>query len=172
MPITVDILKTFPNPVFVETGTYKGDGIMAALGAGFEQIISIENDLTHVARVESLFGRNPKVMLTIGDSRYCLWPSIMTIEQPCTFWLDAHGDGPITPESSTVPEEIGAIRRHAIQTDIEVGHFVLINDMRLMPWLAPALMSSPALFGANASFVRIDSPRFKRDILVVRPDYR
>jgi hypothetical protein len=42
MSMTVDILKNYPNEVFVETGTYKGDGIQMALDCGFKAIYSFE----------------------------------------------------------------------------------------------------------------------------------
>ena len=41
MPINFN-LKKYKNSVFLETGTYQGDGIKKALEAGFEKIYSIE----------------------------------------------------------------------------------------------------------------------------------
>jgi len=43
MPIAFD-LKQFLNPVFIETGLWRGHGVVAAIHAGFEKIYSIEVD--------------------------------------------------------------------------------------------------------------------------------
>ena len=38
MPINFD-LSQYLNPVFIETGTYDGDGVTAALNVGFNTIL-------------------------------------------------------------------------------------------------------------------------------------
>ena len=43
MPIQFD-LSEYKSPIFIETGTYNGDGVVKALEYGFEQIYSIEID--------------------------------------------------------------------------------------------------------------------------------
>ena len=42
MPSNVDNFKRFKNELFIETGSFYGEGIQQAIDAGFENIISIE----------------------------------------------------------------------------------------------------------------------------------
>ena len=43
-------LENYLNPIFVETGTYEGNSIKLALGAGFDKIFSIEIDPEYVKK--------------------------------------------------------------------------------------------------------------------------
>jgi len=36
------LFEKYPNPVFIETGTYHGEGIQYALQAGFKNVRSVE----------------------------------------------------------------------------------------------------------------------------------
>ena len=42
MPSEVNIFGKYPNPYFVETGSYDGSGIQRALDSGFQQVLSVE----------------------------------------------------------------------------------------------------------------------------------
>ena len=42
MPANSKFFALYPNRIFVETGSFNGDGIQAAIEAGFETIHSIE----------------------------------------------------------------------------------------------------------------------------------
>ncbi|NER87984.1 hypothetical protein [Moorena sp. SIO3A2] len=129
MPIKFDLAK-YINPVFVETGTYKGDGIALALASGFQKIYSIEvaeefyNNA--VERFKTEIDRGT-VEIILGDSLYCLPKVISNIDYNITFWLDAHTIlGYEGEKSCPLYEELDAIANHPIKT-----HSILIDDLRL-----------------------------------------
>lgn len=82
--------------IFVETGTYHGDTVQIALDAGYETIHSIEFNKELYDKCCERFKDNSKVKLWLGDS-VDLIPEIMKeINEPATFWLDAHASGPLS----------------------------------------------------------------------------
>lgn len=125
MPINFN-LGQFLNPVFIETGLYKGVGIRKALEAGFRSIYSIEVSKQHVARATNVFRgpiRNGRVILIHGNSVEKL-PGLLEQlpDACCTFWLDAHfgaGDHPLK-------HELAIIAEHPRN-----DHIVLIDDLRM-----------------------------------------
>ena len=130
MPMNFDLAK-YINPVFVETGTYKGYGIAAALASGFEKIYSIEISQEFyehsVQKFQSEIERGT-VEIILGDSLSCLTKVINTIDDRITFWLDAHETlGYKGEKSCPLYEELDAIANHPIK-----NHTILIDDLRLL----------------------------------------
>jgi hypothetical protein len=84
------VFKHHMNNYFVETGTNLGLGIDEALEAGFKHIISIElsEELHNICKER--FKDNENVTLIHGDSAKVLNDAIGWINEPITFWLDAH----------------------------------------------------------------------------------
>ena len=116
----------FRQKIFVETGTFGGDGIQKALDAGFEQVRSIEVHPNLIAGARQRFNDRPNVKIYQGDSSCDLWSVIADLDQPATFWLDAHICPPREDGGKNCPliEELEQIRRHPIKT-----HVILIDDM-------------------------------------------
>lgn len=119
----------YKNKVFVETGSYKGHGIAAALKAGFPIIHSLEMNPTFFHTCQALFKKCPNVFLHLGNSSTDLWKIIADIDTPITFWLDAHNASPNPNAPSTVKntpllEELEQIKKHPIKT-----HTILIDDL-------------------------------------------
>jgi hypothetical protein len=116
----------FINSYFVETGTFGGDGILKALAAGFSQIRSIEYDPAIFSAVCMRFKYRNNVQLFCGDSAQSLWDIIKDIQEPITFWLDAHIYPPRADGGKNCPllEELEQIKWHPIKT-----HTILIDDM-------------------------------------------
>jgi len=112
----------------VETGTWVGEGVEEALQAGFNEIYSIElSPKWHKYCVEK-FQSLPNVHLSQGDSGKVLEEVISQIDQPITFWLDAHYSGEPTAKGETntpILNELNAIKKHPIKT-----HTILIDDTR------------------------------------------
>jgi hypothetical protein len=78
--------------VFIETGTYMGETLMAAVQAGFPELHSIELSWERYLRAESIFSVYPQVHLHQGSSPDVL-ARIIDPTKPTLFWLDAHFQG-------------------------------------------------------------------------------
>lgn len=122
--------KPYPNEVFIETGSYVGDGIQAALDAGFKQVLSIELSPFYYEHCKKRFKGNKKVRLFLGSSIDVLPRLLKVINTPVTFWLDAHysgGDTAKAKQDVPILEELEIIKYHVIKT-----HTILIDDIRLI----------------------------------------
>jgi hypothetical protein len=128
MPITSEILKKYINSIFIETGSHYGNGIQAALDAGFETIYSIElSEYLHDFS-RKRFNDYPNVNLIQGDSCVALDDLLGKINKVATLWLDAHfceGNTAMGKYKSPLIQELEAIGRHHIK-----NHIIIIDDMR------------------------------------------
>lgn len=123
---------------FVETGSYRGDGIQFALDAGFYKIISIDNDPTAIDfcmdRFDLKSNLSPlasRISLFNYDSAERLYYLIKDIKKPILFWLDSHWqmlEG-TDPGANPFPllKELEQIGQHPIKT-----HTIIIDDMLIM----------------------------------------
>src|SRR4051812_33912522 len=115
MPASVELFKRYANPVFIETGTYLGDGIKQALAAGFPVVRSVElSDKLFEENVRR-FANRANVRIFHGSSEGELAKMIADIKEPITFWLDAHYSAGITAkgdENSPVLKELRIIAEH------------------------------------------------------------
>ena len=131
MPASTELFKKYPNKWFVETGSYKGDGIQYALDAGFQNIRSVELSIDLWVNCNNRLGDykgNKSLCLYQGKSIDKLRGMIITIEQPITFWLDAHYSEGCTAkgdEMSPILKELAIIAEHPVKT-----HTILIDDVR------------------------------------------
>ena len=139
-------LKQFRNPVFVETGLYRGHGVQQALKAGFKQIYSIETHRHYVRRARRRFRQFVKagrVQLIAGQSDIELPRLLETITERCTFWLDAHGGG-----HSPLIAELEAILAHPRD-----DHTILIDDVRkFASWGVDAAQVEALLLQINPDY--------------------
>ena len=119
------------NPIFIESGSYAGWGIDAALAAGFEKIISIEVNDYWYQRCKERFAPLEKVHLYLGDSILVLPEVLEEIDERCTFWLDGHYMTDPTTAGGIIPVplmvELKIIKRHTRN-----DHTILIDDIRLL----------------------------------------
>jgi len=123
-----ELFSKYLNPVFIESGTYYGDGVQAALDAGFKTVYSIELDGKLYLHCEDRFKDNENVHIIFGDSHLELDNLLSEINSPVTFWLDGHwaGDGTSRGKyESPLVQELEAIGRHHIKS-----HTILIDDLR------------------------------------------
>ena len=124
MPIKFG-LRQFLNPVFVETGLYRGDGTRKALRAGFKKIYSIEIDRKWIRRARAQMPGHifsGRLVLIHGGSAERMHEVTAMIDTPATFWLDAHFGGKRNPLIS----ELETILAHPRN-----DHTILIDDLRM-----------------------------------------
>lgn len=133
MPSNTENFKMYPNPIFIETGSFMGDGIQQALDAGFNRIISIELAEKYYNISTDRFKGDPRVKVIFGDSYKVLPEILKEIDEPVTFWLDGHhscGDTALGDYWAPLMKELEAIENHHIK-----NHTILIDDMRC--WKEP-----------------------------------
>lgn len=128
--LKAELLRQCMNRTFIETGTAAGEGVQVALDAGFEQIVSIEANPTVFVKACERFRNEPRVLNVLGDSGVVLPQILKGIENPATFWLDAHwstGEEELGSGVSKCPilYDLRAIGQHTVKT-----HTILIDDIR------------------------------------------
>lgn len=130
MPINFNLSEFNYNNIFIETGTYIGEGVKKAISSGFTKIISIELDKKRYEICKNKFENNDNVEIILGDSGKVLPNILKNINQPCTFFLDAHycvDNAEISEKWCPLNEELDAIRNHHIK-----NHTILVDDIRCM----------------------------------------
>lgn len=130
MPLEdIKILKRYPNEVFCETGTYKGDGVQMALDCGFTKVHSMEIFEPLYLQSSKRFVNDFRVKIWRGDTSNNLIDMICNINQPITFWLDSHASGCDSSYNANCPnpllKELEVISKHPIKT-----HTILMDDVR------------------------------------------
>jgi hypothetical protein len=116
------------TPFFVETGTYKGEGIEEALKFQFKELFSIELHKSLYEECVLKFKNNNKIKLFYGDSAEVLTEIIKDLNDRITFWLDGHFSGDHTAKGnkiSPILEELEQIKNHKIK-----NHTIIIDDLR------------------------------------------
>lgn len=161
MPAISDLFKKYINGIFIETGSGSGEGIQAALSAGFQKVYSIELSPKMYEICTKKYKLNNDVHLFLGDSQDVLSKIIVEIDEPVTFWLDAHASGGDTMGAALPPiiEELEIIKSHSIKT-----HNILIDDLRCWNWNG---ILKKKLLEINPDYIiRLeDSSLFKNDIM-------
>lgn len=112
----------------VETGTYKGD-MLLAMRPVFRRMYSIELHPGLHDRAVRLFRGDERVRLLQGDSGDRIRDVLAELDRPALFWLDGHysAGGTARAELNTpVVEELDQILAHSVP-----DHVVLIDDARL-----------------------------------------
>jgi hypothetical protein len=123
-------LNRFKNDVFVETGTYIGNGLKCAVNAGFSKCYSIEihkylHDRAKVRFADEI--ATGQVELYNGDSSILFKEIVDKLTAPATFWLDAHISaqyGEKLAKNCPVMDELECLLNHPIKT-----HTILIDDL-------------------------------------------
>jgi len=153
-----DFTPYIDNGIFIETGSFIGDGIQAALNSGFKNIISIELVKRLHYHCKHRFVNNKGVQLFLGDTLIVLPEIMKVIKEPCTFWLDAHfcgGDTGYGDVRVPILQELEIIGKHYIKT-----HTILIDDMRAVQHGFP-----------NDGWNELTIDMLKEAVLKINPDY-
>lgn len=128
MPSNTENFSKNINQVFIETGSFMGDGIQQAIDAGFARIISIELSEKYYQISSDRFSNNPNVTIIKGDSYKVLPGVIEDIDEKITFWLDGHhscGDTALGDFWAPLMQELDVIKNHHRK-----DHTILIDDIR------------------------------------------
>lgn len=164
MPINAQILADNLNPSFVETGTYLGEGVEAAIQAGFEHIWTVDLEDSGKWSNSNALTSHPGVVYGKGDSALFLADLVPQITTPVTFWLDAHPVGYfqlLQPDLPLVKELLAISFRSRHAYDI-----VLIDDLRLFtPVDQTRLREFITLLWPGCQIETIDSSILPQDIL-------
>lgn len=109
--------------LFFETGTYLGQGVAAALEAGYSRIISFEIEKSKAMEAATYFIEDDRVEIKHASSCSMQFvEAVKSIKEPSVFWLDAHPDGVGPNPLITELLFIGAS---------PYAHGILIDDRRL-----------------------------------------
>jgi hypothetical protein len=122
------------SKVFIETGSYRGDGIQAAIDAGFKKIISIDSSIEAIEfcvnRFDLMNIHEPDISLIHSDSAISLYDIIKDIKEPILFWLDAHWQFLEGTEPGKNPfpllKELDQISKHKRN-----DHTIIIDDFHI-----------------------------------------
>lgn len=114
--------------IFVETGTYLGQTVeLMQRMPHWNEINSIEIDEGLYKEAKNKFVSDDKVKIWLGDSAQVLKSLVDHIEEPATFWLDAHPSGPLRGTGiSPVLNEL-----QIILSGKRKDHTIFIDDKRL-----------------------------------------
>jgi hypothetical protein len=111
--------------VLVETGTYRGD-MMMAQRAHFDALTSIELDPQLHQAARRRLGHLPQVTLLHGDSGVKITEVLAGLDRLALFWLDAHYSGGVTARAeidTPISAEMEQVLAHPVK-----GHVILIDD--------------------------------------------
>ena len=127
MPLNFEVEKyKYGTSIFVETGTFRGDGVNKALTLGYDEIYSIELDKKRYKPLAQKFEDDDEVTLIHGNSEK-EFPKLMDkINKRCTIFLDAHycgDDGEKADKWSPIREELNYLKTHPIK-----NHTIIIGD--------------------------------------------
>lgn len=118
--------------ILIESGSLYGDTIQRALDCGYTTVYSIEIDEKLYKLVSGRFNKQIEegtVKLFFGSSIDVLPNVLRDIDEPVTFWLDAHlheGDYGVE-HNAPIIEELDIISEHHVN-----NHLVMVDDMRII----------------------------------------
>lgn len=129
MTLTKTVLQKYPNPIFLETGTFLGGGVELALECAFQKVISIEVEPKYYEIACGKFKDNPRVELLFGDSQLLFEKVVASLQSTATIWLDSHSHNNTVEISSptTLISELEVLAKYP-----QLNHTILIDDIRVV----------------------------------------
>jgi len=181
MTLTKEILIRYKldKNVFIETGTYQGQGTTCAVMCQFDKIYTIEFYKPRYDDCVHKFQLCENVKFLQGNSGEKIKDILDELDEPAVFWLDAHydalhveGDNPnILADSQPILDELTHIKNHHINT-----HTIMIDDRRIftgeyVKWhhiTEDMLIKKLKEINENYIIEFVDSKLFKQDIIIAR----
>ena len=113
---------------YIETGTYRGDGIRRVLN-NYEKIHSIELSEKWYRYNTEQFKNCKNVKIYLGDSKKVLPALLNTIEEPATIFLDAHYSGAPTAMGE---EQTPLLHELELLKSRQYDDIIIIADCRML----------------------------------------
>jgi hypothetical protein len=132
-----DLFAEIDGATFIETGTYVGGGVGAALAAGFKRVHSVEAVEEYYRRCSEKY-RNEiaagSVVLHHGGSEAVLPRLLPSIPGPRVFWFDAHFQADARFQASQPVSDcpLAAEVEALCRSGPHPSDVVLIDDVRLL----------------------------------------
>jgi hypothetical protein len=129
--IRLQLLKDYAvGSTFIETGSMEGWTMNTALTYGFEVMHGIELMQKYYEFSINFLANHPNVHFYLGESPDILPEIVKNLNEPATFWLDAHASGPDIPGGKygacPLVQELQAISLSPCK-----DHVIMIDDVRL-----------------------------------------
>ncbi len=129
-------LKTFFKldecKLFLETGTYKGDGVQWGLDNNFSRIYSVELDKKLYEYSNNRFLNNNNVKISCCDTLHFLKTVIPTIKVSSLIYLDAHISGGDSSHNPNHPVPLKQESEIILNMFFDITKLiVVIDDVRL-----------------------------------------
>ncbi len=153
--------EKFRLPVFVETGTYRGD-MVEAVKRDFARVYSIELGVELHRLARERFAADPNVTILQGDSGEVLRGLLPGIDRPALFWLDGHFSEGDTARGALITPILSELD-HILAHPLARRHVILVDDARLFN----GEDDYPTLESLNAVLARAGFPacRVRDDII-------
>lgn len=131
-----DFFLDYPADVWIETGSYLGDGVEKAIRAGYQKIISIELSEHYYTITNNRYLSNKDVNIVLGRS-YEVLPKILAdesiSEKKILFWLDAHysmcGTAGID-DPNPLLKELKVIKQWTEAAAVKLYPTIIVDDLR------------------------------------------
>lgn len=162
-----DLIRPYvlPSKVFVETGTNYGQGVQAAIDAGFETIYTCEanSDVFDGYVPPDRRGGTSLVQRYRMPSVEFLTRVMPLFDRPVTVFLDAHAVGDIP-----ILEELNVLVNRSRRDD----HVIMVDDVRMMgtpDWLnisKEEIVDSLKLVNPGYTITYVDTTNANKDLMV------
>lgn len=120
----------------LETGTNMGNGVVAALAAGYPSVVTIDVNAGCQGRIARRVpeGQQGRVSFVCGDSAEVLPDVLASLPRPALLWLDAHYPDVYLPQAgataSTLPL-LAEVRALVAAERDHSGDVILADDLRI-----------------------------------------
>ncbi len=193
MVAKLNFFRNYPADVWIETGTYMGDGISQALLSGYDKIISIELSDYYYNLCKEKFKGNEKVDVINGKSfkqLELIFNDSEFLEKKIVFWLDAHYSACGTAgieDPNPLMKELNSIKDWVCTKMPKILPTIIIDDLRTFGKqksgfdtkdIVESIKRISSKYeisfhdGCNSPDInRAEYIEFKDDILVATPNY-
>lgn len=130
----------------LETGTYRGNSVIAALTAGYERVVTCEVDSRSLSIARVRIGDDARVTFFLGESIIHLPAMLLSIaDQPALIFLDAHVH-PSQFDSASSDVQVADLLPLPREIDLIISNrdcsrdVVIVDDLHLYTrerWIGP-----------------------------------